>query len=289
MGYDLNSIKNSLLQSGYTSQQVNAAIDYISAQQQHQGTNTKSWSQTTTTSPNNSKIFMILGVLLVLAIGVGIFAILPDSTAKQPYVQPPNPSTQPSYNEPDEIPEMPENPRTPQLDEIQRQPVIPVQTVNRNTNTRLSRLEIDETVSEIAATKPDEAIELCNQIITRAGTFTCVTKVAVESQDYQYCQNINDVSAKDTCFMNFALNEIGDEAVCQKIANEYKKESCFNLYDIQAQLAQIENVPQLTDEEITRAIAAAELSKPTDEELREAATVEFGATEEDFLVDGSSV
>jgi hypothetical protein len=279
LGYDLQSIRQSLLSSGYSIEQINAAIDYAYAQNSY-GDATQNGqftqgnygnAQRTTSKVKISLNRMQIGVLVLVFLVLIGFAIAFFNLSSDPISQTPvyntitNPSADTSLTGAGEssssISTSSSSPSSlsEKYDSLLRGDGTTSSTGsisnNNNPNSvqvlqevfddenqrRLTRLEIDERVEKLSATKPDDASILCQQIQTSAGRFTCLSKVAIISLNPKYCAMIDDFAAKDSCYMNFPIKELGTVAICEFIQNQVKKNSCIELYailDIYAQQEQ---------------------------------------------------
>ena len=73
----------------------------------------------------------------------------------------------------------------------------------------------------------DLAVKECEQIITIEERDNCLQKIAAEYGLSRICDKISDEVKRDTCYMDFVLNN--DFSVCEKISNPYTKNTCFSL------------------------------------------------------------
>lgn len=244
LGYDINAIKESLLAAGYEISQINAAIDYVMAQGGSSGQARK--IDLTHPSKKTVGLIVIVAIFLLVLAGVGIFLMqLPDLTPTTPGIAkeptqtytPPTVSqpTQPQIDEPaaQEVDD-------PVFEEPSSQQFDPLADTSPMFEARLSRIEIDEKVDSLSQDDPDEALKLCKQIIPRGGQNNCITKVSFESENPRLCELIKDDPAKDTCYINFAINEIASSEICRNIINEFKRASCYDLYRNLAELEQLQ-------------------------------------------------
>ncbi len=259
LGYDARSIKESLLQSGYEESQINAALDYVIAAQ---NTAQNPFSQNTNLARNSTKhtiskkiliIASILFLLIITATLAVFFFQQSPTVAPPPRVdygsagdiadQAPAPSrpntsgstqtTRPtqSQNINDPIPYTPNPESQARAQQIQQQ---------FEYKADLTRLEIDEKVNQLASSVPQEATQYCDMITTRAGRFACFSKVALQSADPEYCELIDDQNSRDSCYIRFPINDLGDTQVCDLIVSQYNKENCLRLYDNMAYYEQIQ-------------------------------------------------
>ncbi len=114
-----------------------------------------------------------------------------------------------------------------------------------------------EKIKEIASTDPDLAGDYCKeipQITYRDNCFVglaevtklvdnckyveedrakdkCYEKVAEVTNDSKICERISTDSRRDSCYLTFVMNK--DYSVCNKITNEYLRNSCNTLSEIQ--------------------------------------------------------
>ena len=115
-----------------------------------------------------------------------------------------------------------------------------------------------EEIKEIAKTDKDRALRMCMEFALENYKEECIYTVAVAAADYTVCNNIAEnrtkdkcftkaaeitnssiicdniekESRRDSCYMHFVM--IGDYSVCDKIANQYLKQSCESLRSIQS-------------------------------------------------------
>jgi len=248
LGYSPQSIKQSLLQSGYTPVQIDEAFSVVS--KSHYGSVRQQGPNVTT--PNLAIIGMLVIGVLLLALGGGLlFQSLNPTSISEPRsdvpislepvrtpTQPQQPQTQPSQT-PRTTSQPPTSPQTPTSAQTQ-----PVSTASFDSSAQLSRLQIDQQVDALKATRPQDAIALCKKIDRVAGEYGCYAKVALASKSPSYCELILDAESKDGCYVSLAIQTIGDSSLCAKISNEYKQRSCVELYNIDQTLEFVEPVEQ---------------------------------------------
>jgi hypothetical protein len=286
LGYDLQSIRQSLLNSGYAIEQINAAIDYALAQSQSRSAKrafSQAYSQTAQ-GQGFSRTQLIFGfkplqliilifVLLIIAGFAIAFVQLTSDSWQNPTLNQPlnqqnqqqggssqnslgssNGTTQVRNSSQSQTGQGSQTTSTADLDAKyglggansggstnfgsisnsgQSNTVQILQELyDDETQRRLTRIEIEEKVDALSLTNPDDASILCQQILTSAGKFTCLSKVAILSQTPKYCAMIDDLAAKDTCYMNFPIKELGDVKLCDFVQNSVKKTSCIELYAV---------------------------------------------------------
>ena len=79
--------------------------------------------------------------------------------------------------------------------------------------------------TEIAAVTRDEAV--CENIDDDPSKDACVKETAVRNEDSSICASVTKDSRRDQCYMEFATK--GDYSVCEKLVNQYLKQSCNSL------------------------------------------------------------
>jgi hypothetical protein len=282
LGYDQQSITQTLLSSGYSQQQVNAAFDYLYAQSHYGAQQRASYSPGGHFGSKPIALYVMIGVGILLAVvsGVLLFADSSSSPSTGFEVQSPRDQPQTSLQDTPTTPVVTDDPvveneRNTQTSNTPTTPTDtqPSQTDSTQTTTttittptqqatlsggELTRLEIDQEVDKIAATKPQEALQLCAQILAQGGRSNCIIKVALESEQPSVCEELNDDFVRDTCYMNFAIEEIGSiQSVCANVQDQFKQRNCVLLFNnfaesedaIQAQEA-IEQLPLAQQEQI---------------------------------------
>lgn len=131
----------------------------------------------------------------------------------------------------------------------------------------LSSFEALEKVKELAKQNPKEAAAYCPKFRFQTSKDVCYEYVGEESADTKYCEMIQDERTKDicyaniarkkftpklcqeikkdnrrdSCYMSFVIEDKKDFSVCDKVVNEYLKQSCNSL----KQLSEI-NATQLS-------------------------------------------
>jgi hypothetical protein len=298
-GYDSDSIRSSLLGQGYKEKDVDEAFSVVYSSKYHNNVQ----------SPDNStqpfhlhinKTEAIAGVFLVVGIIIigmllysyvfstsGDEVILPtgndgtgDDTGFVPYydsddddvgndedvfsdedLTPPNDDIIAVNNGNDELIGAPEdNVVVPPLVEPQNQK-------------QLSRLQIDQKVEEVAATDPLTAATYCPQIITKNGENSCYAKVAIISGQEKFCQYVSTEKQQDFCYMQFAIEGKGSQAICAYIKDSYRRDSCLQLLALHVELEAVElqrdsvETVEYTDEQIQEAYTDSRFVGADGEEL----------------------
>jgi len=119
----------------------------------------------------------------------------------------------------------------------------------------LSSFEALEKVKELAKQNPKEAAAYCPKFRFQTSKDVCYEYVGEESTDTKYCEMIQDERTKDicyanvarkkftpklcqmikkdnrrdSCYMSFVIEDKKDFSVCDKVVNEYLKQSCNSL------------------------------------------------------------
>lgn len=119
----------------------------------------------------------------------------------------------------------------------------------------LSSFEALEKVKELAKTNPADAAAYCPKFEFQTSRDLCYEYVGEGSADRRYCEKIQDERTKDicyasiakklfkpelceeikkdnrrdSCYMSFVTEEKKDFSVCDKVMNEYLKQSCQSL------------------------------------------------------------
>jgi len=253
LGYNNQSIKLALQQSGYTEQQINSAFDYISAQN-HYGK--QSGSQFAKPSAPSKDLLLLVSGGLVVVVVLAIALTMLFSTDSSNSYDSSSSQVRLEIEEPAPVKEYPIENATALVelndvsDEEKKQivtsdPVVQEQqrpsVTLSTTDTVLTRTQIDAQVDELKTTQPQKAAQLCQEIITRPGQSACYTKIAVATKDQTYCDLISDSQARDTCYMQFPINLLGGsiQTICTQIQNQYRQDSCVELYNVQDQLEQV--------------------------------------------------
>ncbi|MBT4540070.1 hypothetical protein HOC35_01025 [Candidatus Woesearchaeota archaeon] len=81
---------------------------------------------------------------------------------------------------------------------------------------------------ELAKTNPGNALGICNNLVVKSSTDSCITSVAKISNQSSYCYQINNDKKLDACYMYFVTN-YNDYTLCDSIVNDLYKSSCDNL------------------------------------------------------------
>lgn len=230
-GYDAAAIEASLINQGYDKRQVDAAFktvyasSYYSQLQKSQPVNhSKGYSSSQITAI----IVAIIGVSIIVLLG---FVMMGDPTQSPtplpidaPPVQPRPIEATPTTPPPQPTPSDNQQPTQPSTNE--RSLDIPSQF---EAGSRLSRIEIQERITQLAPNNPQEAIRYCPQIATRHGENDCYIQVAELSAQSSYCRLIDNEQQHDLCLMKFAIAGNGNEQICNQITNPYRRETCIQL------------------------------------------------------------
>ncbi|MBS3131321.1 hypothetical protein J4212_02715 [Candidatus Woesearchaeota archaeon] len=155
----------------------------------------------------------------------------------------------------DNIDEMPQD--TGQTPETIEAPVV---TPPSGSLSNLNSFEIIEKVKSIAKASKQEAAGMCAALELEATKNVCYSAVGEEAGDRSYCILITEERAKDVCFsnvarilqkseicndvikesrrdscyINFATPPLNDYTVCDRIINQYLKQSCNSLKQLSA-------------------------------------------------------
>lgn len=172
---------------------------------------------------------------------------------KEPYEE--EPTKEPEEQQPAEIPEEPKEP----LEIPEPSGKIDIE--------ELSSFEALEKVRETAKQSPTDAAAYCPKFEFQTSRDLCYEYVGEEAGDRRYCERIQDERTKDicyanvakklfkpdlceqikkdnrrdSCYMSFVIEGEKDYSVCDKVVNEYLKQSCNSL----KQLSEI-NATQLS-------------------------------------------
>ena len=280
LGYDQQSITQTLLSSGYSQQQVNAAFDYLYAQSHYGAQQQSNYTPGGHTGNKQIALFAMIGVGIFLAVVSGILLFSGSGSSSTDFVVNPGQDTTQTALQETPTTQNPPTDTTTNPTNTGQPTTIPTDTSTTSSGTTstgstassgtssttgtsislsdgdLTRLEIDQQVREIAATQPEKALELCSQILARGGRSNCITRVALESKQPSVCESHTDVYVKDTCYMNFAIEEIGSiQTVCANVQDQFNQRSCVLLYNnfaestVQAQAA-VEQLPLAEREEL---------------------------------------
>ncbi|HLP80196.1 MAG TPA: hypothetical protein VK158_06160 [Acidobacteriota bacterium] len=215
LGYSDATIRAALAASGYTQGDINAAFSYTSPGGSSSGT-----------PPILVFAIILIGVLFLFG-AVAMFIMGDGSDEPDVYV--PDVDLEPVTKPPVVIKDPEKKPVVTQPKEDQEENIPPPVSTGTGSTT-LTRFEIDRQVASLAVTNPDKAAQLCVQITTRAGQLSCYHKIADISQEEKYCEMIDDDVAKDSCYVNLAVAQVGTVAICDKIKDEFKSKSCVTLY-----------------------------------------------------------
>ncbi|MBI5392965.1 hypothetical protein HZA96_03785 [Candidatus Woesearchaeota archaeon] len=83
-----------------------------------------------------------------------------------------------------------------------------------------------------AAASPQDAYNLCVQIISKTTAEDCLYEVAKISGSLTYCIDIQTEKERDSCYMYFATNN--NEFACDEIVDAEYKNLCYGLLEIDA-------------------------------------------------------
>lgn len=88
----------------------------------------------------------------------------------------------------------------------------------------------EECIYNVAVVAADSSI--CEDINENRTKDKCFTKIAEATNNNLICDKIEKESRRDSCYMQFVMK--GDYSVCDRIANQYLKQSCESLRDIKS-------------------------------------------------------
>ncbi|RLE46931.1 hypothetical protein DRJ22_00665 [Candidatus Woesearchaeota archaeon] len=83
--------------------------------------------------------------------------------------------------------------------------------------------------AKIKQTQEPEKAEQC-QKLTGKNADNCFRKLAEKNNNQETCQYISDEEIRDACYIEFAYKK--DFTVCDKITNQYTKNTCYTLQSI---------------------------------------------------------
>ncbi len=247
-GYDIYSIRSSLLNSGYTAQQADAAINQVYSAKSKQ--------------PSKALLLSVIFVSVFLVIGVSYYFIF----LAQPHVEKPTPVPT--------TPSTPINNTTTPLGSVKNtttsiknttKPTTPAITPGCNNGiqdngekgidcegpcAKACEFEINpafatpypiaanssdsgesgyaklEKIKLAAKDDPEKAASQC-VLLQEALRDECYTSVADLSKKSKYCESVVNPTNKDTCYVNLVL--AGDYSVCDKITDKTVKDACIEL------------------------------------------------------------
>ncbi|MFW5747026.1 MAG: hypothetical protein ACOCWQ_05770 [Nanoarchaeota archaeon] len=258
-GYDPQAIRDSLLKQGYDAESVKAAFDTIYASSYHEDMKTGRQSGKTPAHFSVTPTEIVAAVLILVGasiLGILFFALSgndeeaidahdvlpspqPDTALddSEPIEEPRDSNTTDSSkdifddgsDEPTRDSSMDESPAYDNEDVSGSLPEVSIPEQRT-----LSRLEIEQNIKQLAVEDPLQAVSFCPQIITRNGEFSCYSTVALLSKQPKFCQYITDEKQSDFCYMQFAIEGIGTDAICSRIQDVYRKESCLQLIALYA-------------------------------------------------------
>lgn len=253
-GYDIYSIRSSLLNSGYPQQQVDAAISSVSSVQQKQ--------------PSKVLLISIIFVSVFLVIGVSYyFLFLAQPHIEQPAPVPTTPTipgspaapTTPSTPSTPPTPSTPTTPSTPKpsttlavtpgcsngiqdngekgidcegpcakVCEFQLNPEFPIkypvftppQDSGDSGYAKLEKIKL------LAKDNPEKAASECSSL-QEVLRDECYINIAEISKKNGYCDFVLTPTSRDTCYVNLVL--VGDYSVCDKISDATVKDACIEL------------------------------------------------------------
>ena len=90
----------------------------------------------------------------------------------------------------------------------------------------LTTFETLEKVEKIAKQNKREAEKLCNKLVLQTSRDLCFNKIAEVLGDRTYCEKVNDERTKDVCISNVA--KIVDKSeICEEISKDSRKDNCY--------------------------------------------------------------
>lgn len=199
-GYDVSYLKNYLIKQGYGAKEVEDAINSI--------------GQKPAKHIEISGAFIAMGILAVIILAIGIFAITRLMAPEETTVTTP---TLPQQQGASPIPQI-----TPQTTPAKTLPEVEVQIVP-STPTGLS---ITQVLNRIPYITVSEAVSLCRRF-TGKDKDNCFHRIALEKGSSEHCAEIINIRKRDNCYMSFAYLE--DYSVCTEIQDIYLKQSCREL------------------------------------------------------------
>ena len=222
-GYDITTIRNFLIANGYSSTLVDASIDLIYGKSE----SIQASSKVLKTRTNNSyKLIVACVLVLVVILGV-IFGL----------------NKIPSNENVDEISLEPKTPLG-NKNNLRNDDLININTEKSNTlqNTNKAEEEIKKNIAEtnenpkyfeptiyeidelINLNSETDSQKLCEGLKDEYKKNSCYKKLAIKSDNPEYCENINKINLKDNCYFIFAF--AGKSQFCEKIQDTYQRLTC---------------------------------------------------------------
>lgn len=93
--------------------------------------------------------------------------------------------------------------------------------------TGLSKMDIIDMAKKASELSPDNAIAICRQLQKINDIENCISTIAIETKNSNYCDLIESNSIKDSCYMQFVA--AGDYLVCSRITSPTFAQSCRSL------------------------------------------------------------
>jgi len=262
-GHSLSSIRDALLQQGFSLNEINYAVDYVYANYYYQGNNgqyTNPEFQKNVKEGNSSAgvhkvIILVLIIIGVSIIGFSSIFLLSNSTSEVPGSRD-SVNYEGSYEPPStRNTEVKKEQEIPPVDEKVAELTPPPQTIpktdpNKNTATQdvgLSIRQINIKVDYYAKTDPRQAINYCNMHETKQEKSQCISKVSLASGIPAYCAEIDVVFIRDRCYFDMILEGKSDNN-CNLIQDETLKTHCDKLVKINKELKQYDLDSNYTQE-----------------------------------------
>lgn len=132
---------------------------------------------------------------------------------------------EPIEEEPEEEP-IEEEPVDEPTPEVEPTPETVVPTDKRPNMEGLSSFENLEIVREIAQTNPTEAASYCPKFDFQTSKDLCYEYVGEESGDIRYCDKVHDETTREICYSNVAV-KIGNPKLCEVIKKDKRRDSCY--------------------------------------------------------------
>jgi len=142
----------------------------------------------------------------------------------EPVEEPIKPTEEPT--EPVEEPT--EEPIEP-VEEPTEEPIEPVEEPTDKVSTALSTFETLERVEKIAKDNRREAEKLCKDLELQTSRDLCFNKLGEVLGDRTYCSKIEDERTKDVCLSNVA-NIIDKSEICEEISKDSRKDNCYMIF-----------------------------------------------------------
>lgn len=282
-GYDQNAISQTLLQSGYSPDQINQAFSDAFSQQ------TSLSDQTTSSRPIHPPWLYLIGALIVISILVFFVSLATNSepTTKNPlkvdneFVPAKNnasTTTSGQFQSNDNTESSKNNPQVNTNNDAntllnpainQRQPSGSTSSVT--TTSTFTSYQVADMLHSLLPDQPEKALRLCDQIGTTAGRYNCYSRIALNTTDETYCRKIDTISSRELCYLQFAAQGIKTMKICDEITNVIRRESCVKTYLIHEQRAEfLESTPQeIEDPQVMYAQMQAQLDAPVSVETIE--------------------